>query len=277
MDLIIAPIYAKLIEQYQGEELLDKLNQLRRDALDQLIESKLVLQQARKMNINVDDADVEEKLQEVRSRFSSPDEFENALKQQGLTIEDLKNRYREQIMSGILMARSVHAKIFVSPSEVAAYYNGHKDKFRMPQSVEIWNILVRVDDDNNDKEAKKKAIRIWKMVKAGAEFSSMAKKYSEGPFAEKGGYMGFVKKNQLKPELDKVIFRLNKGEVSKIVKSNLGYHIFQAGKKTEPRILRMDEVKDQIKNAIYAKKSEIEYLKWMNELKEDAYIDIKEN
>jgi len=281
VDIALIPVYAQLkstrtAEEMKTPEVFDKLNEARETILEELIENKLVVQEARKANAKVDEYEVEDMLNDIKRKFASNEEFEEVIKSQGITIESLKQKYTEQIMARKIMGREVRSKVFVSPSEVTAYYNGHIDEFQTPEEVRVSNILIREDLTKGVfSESRGLADRIYGMLKKGDDFAVLAKKYSQGPNAANGGDMGFVKRGQLMRQIDVELFKLNPGEITPVIHTDLGYHIFKVGERKPVRIKMFDEVKEEIRSTLFAKKAAEKYKEWIEKLKKNAYIEVK--
>ncbi|MFH1407157.1 MAG: peptidylprolyl isomerase, partial [Candidatus Omnitrophota bacterium] len=274
LDMIIFPVYAQLETQYKGRELDDQLDKAARRILNEMIEDRLIVQEAKAKNIKVDESDVEALVDELRGRFEAPEEFETLLDGRGMSMEDLKQKYREQLMARRLLNSEVYAKVFVSPSEVDQYYREHEYDFVEPEAVNVQNILIRTEHISNV-EALSKIQAILKELDKGGDFTELAQKYSEGPNASKGGDMDFVAKGQLRKELDKAAFELKPGEYSSFIRTDLGYHIIKVSEHRQARVVPLDEVRKSVEDVIFKQKSQDLYKQWMEKLKKDAYIAIK--
>ena len=130
--------------------------------------------------------------------------------------------------------------IRVQDEEVRAYYEGHKKDFLLPERVKVSQILL---------ETENKAVEVLrKLENAGdKEFRMIAEEESAGPEAFKGGEMGIFKNGDLPYEMEKVIFALEEGKLSRVVESSYGYHIFRLDKKFPPQLLSEAEAAPSIR------------------------------
>ncbi len=132
-------------------------------------------------------------------------------------------------------AKMAH-EVNVSEDEIRDYYETHPKEFEKPKTVEARHILIRVAPNAPEEvvqQAKKKIEGILKQIREGRDFAEMAKKYSEGPTAEKGGYLGsFTRESMVKPFADKA-FSMKAGEVSDPVRTQFGWHLIKVEKVTE--------------------------------------------
>ena len=158
----------------------------------------------------------------------------------------------------------IAANTAVSHDELQAYYNQHREEYRVPEQVTVRHILVKVPaagadgkvDPKADEAAKAKAEDILKKLKAGAKFEDLAKKYSDDPgSAKNGGSLGAIGRGRTVPEFEKAAFSLPKGGTSDLVKSSFGYHIIHVDDKQEAHLKTLDEVKDQIEPIIKQEKA----------------------
>lgn len=276
VDIMLAPIYNQYRNMYKGEELIKMLEEVREKILKQLIEDRLILSEAKKQNITVDEKDVDARIDEIKSKVGSERELENMLNEQNLTLNELRARYREKIMLRKLIDQKVGAKIIITPLEVKSYYNEHPDDFLQPEEIKLRSILIRPKDGQSGDALALQAIRdIAKRLKEGCDFEGMAKEYSDGPGASEGGIMGYVKRGDLMPQIEDIVFNLKEGETTNIIKSPLGYHIFKVDEKRARRTKELSEVRQDIEEFIYREKVNQRLKGWLDSLAKSAYIEFK--
>lgn len=275
IDRALLPMYQQYQSIYKGKELISKLEEQRQKVIEQLIEDRLILSQAKKLNIEVDEREIDAKLNETIRRFASKEEFEQALKEQRLTAKDLRARYRDQLMARMLVDQEIGSKISVTPMEMANYYNAHADDFAQPEHIKVLNILLSPKSDVDIKKTLALAREIERRLREGGDFGALAKVYSEGPGADEGGSMGYVKRGDLMPEIEKVVFDMKVGETSGMIQTSLGYHFFRVEEKKERRILPFSEVKTAAEEAVFREKIKDKLQVWVEGLKKNAYIAFK--
>jgi len=155
------------------------------------------------------------------------------------------------------------AQTQVTQQDLAAYYEQHRDEYRVPEQVNVRHILFKTlaagPDGKVDQKAvdaaRAKAEDVLKQVKAGGNFAELAKKYSEDTTAKEGGSLGWIGRGKTVPEFEKVAFSLPKGGTSDLVKSNFGFHIIHVDDKQEAHVKTLDEVKPQIEPIIKQQKA----------------------
>lgn len=273
IDRLLAPIYQQYQTLYSGDVLIKKLEEARKRIMEQLIEDRLILCEAKKLNVEIDEKEVDEKIDETVKHMGSQAKFEETLLEQGITLKSLKMRYREQLMSRRLIDEKVGARVTVTPIEVREYYNKHINEFVQPEEVKLWNILIKPKE--NARKALELAREISRRLREGGDFAKLAKIYSDGPNAPEGGLMGYVKKGDIMPEVEKVIFNLEPGETSGIIQTNLGYHIFKVEDKKISRTLSLSEAQRDIEEMLFREKAKEKVKGWVETLKKNAYIAFK--
>nr|MBU1327872.1 peptidylprolyl isomerase [Candidatus Omnitrophota bacterium] len=275
VDQLLSVLYAQYSQEYKGDELLQKMEQVKKDILNQIIEDKLVLSRAKELGIKVTESEINERLDYVKKGFPSEKEFYETLETQGITIANLKDRYRDQIMMKKLVDYEVKSKISVLPSETSDYYEKHRGQFRKGDKYRIKNILVKAKDNVSFELAKVEIDNVYNKLKEGGNFDDLAMQYSQGPNAEKGGDMGYIEKGQLLEALDNAIFKLKPGEFSGPVKSEIGYHIFKIEDVKYGKLVSLEDAQKDIQMVLFQDKFKAQVNEWLSGLKKKAYISIK--
>ena len=276
IDVMLAPVYAQYRTEYHGEELIRRIEDAREAILKQLIEDRLILSEAKKQNITVEDKEVESKIGDIKKRVGSEKELESMLNEQNLTLKELRERYKEKIMIHKLIDQKVGAKIIITPLEVKNYYNLHKDDFLQPEEIKLRQILIKPTKERGGEQgALQLAGEILKRLKEGCDFEGLVKEYSDGPGAAEGGIMNSVKRGDLMPQVEDIVFNLKEGQMTGIIQSSLGYHIFKLEEKKLRRTQELPEVRQQIEEYLYREKANQKLRGWIDSLTKSAYIDFK--
>lgn len=275
IERILEPIYEQYRGLYYGDELIKKLEEVRSKVLDQLVEDKLILSEAKRLEIPIDEKDIDARVREVSKRFASQEEMERALVEQGLTLKELRRSYKEQMMVRRLIDSKIGSTIMISPVEIKAYYEKHSNEFVQPAQVKVANILIRPKADLPPDKAKALAQELHDRLRQGGDFAAVAKQYSEGPHAAEGGEMGYLKKGDLLPEIEKIIFELKPGEISPVIETSLGYHIFKVEDRMERQGKTFSDVRREIEETLFREKVRDKIRVWVFNLKKNAYIEFK--
>lgn len=274
LQITMAPVAAQYHTLYSGPELQDRLKDARRNFLQNVIEDKLILSEAKRRQVIVKDDEVDAMMADVRNKFPSREIFLKSLEEQGLTEKKLWNRFRDQLLTQKLVAFEVKSKVSVSPGDVSEYYKTHPEEFVEGDKVRLQQILIRVGNRSGE-EARAFAESLILQVKEGKPFEELARTYSEGAEAKDGGEMGWVEKGQLMGEIEEEIFVLEESQVTPPIKSSLGFHIFKVIEKKKFAVRPISEVRNKIVEVIFKEKLRVRLESWIQNLKKNAYISIR--
>ncbi|MFH1854314.1 MAG: peptidylprolyl isomerase [Candidatus Omnitrophota bacterium] len=275
VEHLLAILYAQYVQGYKSDELIAKMEEARKDILKQMIEDKLILSRAKELNIRVRDEEVKDKLNYIKSDFPSEEAFTDTLMTQGITISDLNNRYRDQILMKKVVDFEVRSKVNVLPSEITEYYEKHREDFKLNERRRARHILIKAENDVTYELSKVEIEDIRDNLKQGQDFAELAARYSQDPNREQGGDMGYVKKGEMLPELENVIFNLKPGEFSEPVRSKIGYHIFKVEDITYSGYMSLEDVQGDVRALLFQQKMRKKLNEWLADLRSKAYIDIK--
>jgi len=257
--------------------------------LDELINSEILLERASEMNLVATDADVEEKFTESKSPYTE-EEFQNKLKESGLTVDDLKNEIRRELSIQKLLNREVLAKISITDKDISDFYNQNRAQFNVAEpQYRIAQIVVTPRPDpsihnrKNDKattetEARQKAGILEQKLKAGTDFTQLAIDYSEDTSASTGGDLGFIPEsalNQSDPVLKKTVLSMKVGESTALIPvKGGGYRILKllAKEAAGQRELSDPQVQQGIRDMLRNRKEQLLRAAYLAELRDEARI-----
>ena len=273
LQLAMAPVMAQYRTSYAGAEYEEKAKEARQEFLSKVIDDKLILSEAKRKQVIINDAEVDEMMSDIRNKFPTREVFLKAIDEQGLTEKKLWNRLHDQLMTQKLVGYEVRSKVSVSPGEVNDYYKAHSQDFVQGDRVRLQHILIRLSS-HSEEEAKGLAVSLAAQIKEGKAFEDLAKTYSEGSEAKEGGDMGWVEKGQLMGGIDEQVFALQAGQVTEPILSSLGYHLFKVVERKQFSVKPLTDVRAQIQDIIFKDKLRTRLESWMQSLKKNAYISV---
>lgn len=247
-------------------------------ALDELISAELLKQESKKQNITPSPEAVEKELETLRAQFPDTESFENALREKGFTIKDVRKNIEDQLVLKEVLEREIDSKIAVSEKAVKDFYAENRDYFKKEESVRASHILVKSEENDNEKkvaEARKKIDNILALVKKGDDFGEAAKKYSEGPSASSGGDLGYFTRGQMVKPFEDAAFSLKTGEISDVVKTRFGFHIIKLVDRKEKGVAPLEEVRESIKSYLTRLEGEKHFARYIESLRSSASIEKK--
>lgn len=242
----------------QGQDSLEKLKEV---LLDQIIEKRLILHEAQKTGITVSDEELEEAFASVKRGYPEG-AFEEIMRE--IPLLQWKERLRQRLLIEKVISRISQVFPPIDEKTLREYYEAHRNEFVMPEQVRVRQIVVRNLND---------AKRILKKLKRGEPFEELAKRYSTGPEAEEGGDLGFFGREEMPKEFE-VVFSLKVGEISSIVQSPYGYHIFQVVAKGERAEVGFMEAREAVTERILQEREEMAFQDWLAGVKEKAQIRV---
>jgi foldase protein PrsA len=229
--------------------------------LTQLVQQALVDQYATDKKITVTDAEIAKKEDEIKAKYP-PGQFDQILKQQGLTENDVHNILRQTVV----IEKAVSPQITVSDADVKAYFDKNHALLDKPEQVRARHILVADLKTADEVEAK---------LKAGGDFAALAKQYSTDPSTkDKGGELGFFGKGQMVPSFQAAAFSSPVGTITAPVKSPFGYHIIQVEEKKPATKATLANAHDQIVAQLKQQQQSQQIPVFLQQLKSQAKIDV---
>lgn len=275
---ILKPIYRQYEQSASGKKLALQMKKARASAISSWIEHQLILQEAQKIErFQIDQMEVDKRFEEARNKFTSQDEFDRALTMEGLDEDEYRKNLEDQFKVKALIYQKVTGLISISPQDIKDYYREHGDDYRDEEMVRISHILIPAPKDaEKNAAAREQAEAIINELKDGADFSKLARKYSQGPRADQGGDLGYYKKGDMLPKLDEATFSLEVGQISGIIETDLGYHIIKCAGKKEAYQKSLEELWEEIEDQLYQVDFQKRYDKWIDMLKSRAYIVIED-
>jgi peptidyl-prolyl cis-trans isomerase SurA len=253
---------------------------LRARLLQTLIENRIQLQQAERDKIVIEDAELADNVSDIMKKLKAKDEkeFEEIIKTQGLTMEGVRKRLREQLMVQRVIRRKVALRISVTEQEIDKYLVDNREKLETGLTFTPRHILVVPDPNKGEEgwlEARKKAEEVYGLLLEGQDFGELAKKFSEDPSGKDGGALGNIKRGELAPDIEEAILRLQPGEVSTPFRSQVGYHLFKLESRESLTGDALIQVRSQVRDILYRQKYDARLKDWLVEIKQRAIIDVR--
>ena len=279
LNEVYEPILAR-IKADDRAKMDEKIrDQAKKSLLDRLIRDILIEQEAKRLSVTVGDKEIDAVIEDrLAEKKATKKDLLNALAKENMSYERYRDDIRKEIMRMKLVRRELQSKIAVSDEDIGRYYKRHRDKYEGKESVRIAQILVVIPRDADEATRaglRSRAEMILEKIRAGERFDLLARQYSQGPASGEGGDLGFIEKGMIVPEVEKVAFSLEKGEVSDVVESPVGFHILTITDKRGVGAKPLEEVREEIISAIGNQRMEAKFMEWIDELVEKAHIDIR--
>lgn len=263
-----------------GEQLPSK-GQLRRMALERLIEDKIFEQEVKRANLAATTAEIEHYIERIKAANQMGDEeFTAQLSRRGLTPDEYRQELKREILKHKLVERSVKNRVVISDKEVEAHYRQQQGQAGDEPGKEVRLRALFLNLPENSTPAAEEAVRkqaedLRKQVAGGQDFAELARRHSQGPGASQGGELGPVPESDLLPEMRQALSQLKPGQVSQVLKLPGSYAFLQI--MTQPSgggsALR-PEMREQLRVKLEQEALEKRFREWLTELRSKSYVRV---
>jgi peptidyl-prolyl cis-trans isomerase SurA len=257
----------------------EKVRQVRQKVLNQLIEEKLIDIEIKKSGMKMTGKELDAAVEDIKRRNNvTQEEFENYLEKDGLTFETFKKQLEKRLLRSKFIQWSVKVDVTPGEKDLGEFYQKNIDRYRTMESYRPAHILFRVPKGatpDGVQGARKKCAMVLEKIKAGGEFGEMALLYSEDPSAKDRGDLGFFKRGELLPAIEREALRLNVGEVSGIVKTDYGFHIIKLLDRKGGAPLSFEDVKERVQSDFYEYQLEKAFKQLISSLREKSVIEVR--
>jgi len=238
-----------------------EMPRVRRGVLERLVDRELMLAEAERRGIRPSPGDLERALAPSSSGMPAK-EFDATLAEAGTDRESWR-RAAERDATIELLQNAITAATAVGAQEIDAWIALHRDQRELPEEVRAAQILVRTEAD---------ALEARRRILGGASFADVARAVSASPDAERGGDLGSFARGQMPPEFDEVVFTLPRGQLSDVVQSPYGFHLFLVVDRRPARTRSDAETRADVKAALLAGKRQEAFSAWLAAARAKAKI-----
>ena len=274
---------ARQLDQIKDKTMrAQRLDELRRQMLDMMIDEKLIALQANKLKLTMEDKDLERAVADVMSKNNlTREELEQALAQEGKTITGYKQQIlKPQLLRLRVLNVQVRSRVSVSQDEIKALYQKNMRALGVETKVRARHIFVTVPEDADAAETAKRKARAMELLRRvkqkDVDFAAVAKEASDDPVTkEDGGDLRYFGRGTLPSNIEDVVFALKKGDIRGPLRTERGFHIIKLVDRKESSARSLDEVKNQLQQTIYGQKMEKATKAWLGELRKKAHIDMR--
>lgn len=270
---LIEPRERLLHSQFQGQELIAKVKEVRQAALRDLIDRQLIIQAFDKDGFAIPDHYIDQEVDQViRDNFGGDRHtFIKTLQAQNFSLSEFKKMEKDKIKVQAMRGKNAKPVTVISPSKVDEYYRAHRDQFSSKEEVKLRMIMIP-GSQSNAASQKALADEIHSKLVNGAEFDRMAQIYSEDSTRDLGGDWGWIEHKTLAPELEQVAFSLSTGKISKVVPLGGNYYILKVDERRGGVARPLAEVRTEIQKLLEQEEAMRVHDRWVAGLRAKAYI-----
>jgi peptidyl-prolyl cis-trans isomerase SurA len=265
------------------EELKRAIAEITPQILVDAVDEMLLVQRSRELGATMTEEQFRGILENLKkdNNLTTEEQFQAALKQEGMTMEDLRKMFERQTLISRVEQQEVMSKISVTEDEARQYFEAHPDDFKTQPGITLREILISVPEEKGgvnvgkDEEARAKAEALRARTLKGEAFEKVAAENSDAGSKANGGLIGPISRDELAPDFQKLIDPLKAGQITTIVRSRQGYQFFKLELRTESDRLTFDQARQQIGERIGNEKRTGELEKYLAKLREQAIIEWK--
>ena len=270
-----APREKLLRSQFTGNELENKLLELRQLALKDLIDRRLVIQAFKKESYQIPDHFVDQRMHEImRDSFGGDrNTFIKTLEAQNYTLGEFKEKEMERMIVAAMRSHNVKTNSIVSPTKIEDYYRKHHEEFTTKEQIKLRMIMISGQKDTASAPAQKAlAEEVLGRLASGAEFDRTAQVYSEDSTRDNGGDWGWIERNTLAAPLEKFAFNMPVGRISNIIEYAGNYYILKVEDKRGGTTRSLAEARSDIEKKLLQEEAQGIQERWIASLRAKAYI-----
>ena len=265
----------EILNRVSGEELDAAYQEQSKDSLRNLIDMALLVQYGNDQGYSVE-ADVIRELDRMRQQNNLKDmeELERAMAAQGVNIEDVKQRYREQIMYQMVIQRDVARSVFFNDEEIQSFYDEHKEEFQQPARVRLREILISTAS-RSPEEATERTREALAKIRKGDAFEDVAREYSDAPTAASGGDLGNFEPENLSEQVRELTANLRINGVADPQLTPEGYLILQLAERYDGGVPPVEQAREAIQNSMYMERVQPAFRKFLERMRRGNYVFVK--
>jgi len=270
-----APREKLLRSQVTGQELDNKLRELRQLALKDLIDRRLIIQAFKKESYAIPDHILDQRVHDIiRENFGGDrNTFVKTLEAQNYSLGEFKEKEMERIIVQAMRSHNVKTNYIISPVKIEDFYKKHRDLFTAKEEIKLRMIMVSGQKDTGNAQAQKSlAEEVLGKLAGGAEFEQTAQIYSEDSTRDNGGDWGWIGRNTLAAPLEKFAFNMPVGRISNIIDYAGNYYILKVEDKRGGTTRSLAEARGDIEKKLIQDEAQKIQERWIASLREKAYI-----
>jgi len=255
------------------EELQNNLRRLQREVLQNLVDRILIIKEFERRGMQIPKAYLEGELNDlIQNEFDGDrDRFLSYLRSQDKTVRDFRDELKENIIIQVMRQQMRRTQSEISPERIEQFYKKNESQFLRDERFELQQITLSKTSDN---EIPQETVDlIYEKLRDGTTFTEVAREFSQDGLAGRGGNLGWLTREDLRPELAETAFALNTGEYSEPIAFQDSIFIFYIRNKQDAGIRPLEEVRDSIEEILLNEFSREAQQRWLDRLRQRAFIE----
>ncbi|MEI9894423.1 MAG: peptidyl-prolyl cis-trans isomerase [Chthoniobacter sp.] len=269
---LVGPKEKQAHDTLKGNELVEKIKEIRMSAINDLIDRTLIIQEFKSKGFTIPDYFIDERIQSIiKDEFGGDRQaFLRTLAAQGYTLEKFRDFQRDMIIVQEMRKQAIKGSTNTVPeAKINEYYKEHTEEYSQPEQIKLRMIAIRgVDNDSR----RKMIDEIRQKIVEGAEFGDLARMYSEDSTQESYGDWGWIDRKKMNESLTKIAFALKPGEMSQVIELGGSYYLLYCEAKKPATVKPLKEMHDEIEKALLQTERQQQQQDWLQKLRRKAYI-----
>jgi len=253
------------------------VKRLQEKQLNELIDNLLVYQESKKRTIENMDEKIDQRINDLETKYEDEQGMERYLKIRRMTMGDLRESLESRVRVDEYLKEQGVLEPEIPEDRIREMYDADRESFSTIETARVSHILIGVDgqaEAEKKQQARQEAEQIRKEILAGGDFAAMAKAHSDCKTASRGGDLGEIKKGYMPAAFDDVAFSLEEDTVSEVVETKFGYHVIKAGDRQPARLIPYEEMRDFLKTYLQGEESKKKLAAHIVELRKGSEIEI---
>jgi peptidyl-prolyl cis-trans isomerase C len=267
----------KIAEQRQipPEQMAQMRGQITRQAAETLIIKRLLLHEADRTKVALTDEEIETARNQFVSRLPPGMTLDEALAKQNITKDEFNDEFATELRINKLVESQAGDIAEPTEEEIAKFYEEHRDRMNVPETVTARHILITVPPEATDEAkqaAKAKAEEVRAKLVQGADFAALALEYSDCPSKTRGGLLPRFGRGDMVKPFEDAAFSQKKDEIGPVVETQFGFHVIQVSEHSEAHEMTLDEVRADLVRGMQAQKRQLAIRDYIEGLKTKADV-----
>jgi peptidyl-prolyl cis-trans isomerase SurA len=264
-------------------QLRQMLDEVTPQLMVNVIDEMLLLQRGKELGYKMGDEQFKSMLEQIKkdNKMETEEQFEAALKQENMTLADLRKNFERTMIISRVQQNEVANKVSVNEEEARKYYQAHLAELTTPPTISLREIFINTPGDGKtlnvglDEETRAKAEQIRKRALAGDSFEKLAADFSDAASRSNAGLIGPLNLNELSVDIRKMVEPMKVGDITEVLRGARGYQILKLEARSAPVTMPFEQARADIGNKIANERRNEEAQKYLVRLRSQAIIEWK--
>lgn len=262
-------------------EQREKVAAFKKELINEMLSELLIKDRADRLGLTVTPQEIQDGVRRLKTQYGieTDEQFNESLQKSGLTRTEMEARLRETLLTNKVFQRELRGREDLTDRELRERYDREKDHYRLPERAKVREIVLLTPEGSSSdqiQQIRARADEVAQKAKTGADFTALAKEYSESATKDVGGALGEVARGELQTGLDTAVFNLNGPGIAGPIQSRFGFHILKVEERLPSEVPSFDSVKERLRKDASDETFQRDYKAYIERLRKDAFIQVNE-